>query len=113
MSEDVPAAIASVVDRFNRHAATHPKVAEELRGLSRTIAVRLIEGESYAVDLRDGRLENLRSPAPASADVTIRTDVATFRGLVAKEIGPMKAIVTGRLKLDGSLEDKLLFRKLL
>ena len=113
MTDDIAQTIASVVDRFNRHAATHPKVAEELAGRQRTIAVRLTDGSSYAVDLHDGKLENLRSPSPPTVDVSLRTDVATFRELVNKEIGPMKAIVTGRLKLEGSLEDKLLFRKLL
>ncbi len=113
MSADIEATLAAVVDRFNRHAERNPAVAQELSGIERTIAIRLSTTETYAVDLRGGRLENLRSSAPARADVTIRTDPDTFRGLVSKDIGPMKAIVTGRLKLEGSLEDKLLFRKLL
>lgn len=113
MTDDVSETLTSLIDRFNRHAATHPKLADELAGLERTIAVRLTDGESYAVDLRGGHLENLRSPSPAKVDVAIVTDVVTFRGLVSKEIGPMKALVLGRLKLEGSLEDKLLFRKLL
>ncbi len=113
MSAEVEATLAGVVDRFNRHARQNPALARELAGIERTISVRLSDTEVYAVDLRGGRLENLRTSAPARADVTIRTDPETFRGLVSKEIGPMKAIVTGRLKLDGSLEDKLLFRKLL
>ena len=55
----------------------------------------------------------MRSGAPPGADVTVTTDEATFRGLLKKEIGPMKALVTRKLAIDGSLEDKLLFRKLL
>jgi len=47
-----------------------------------------------------------------SADVRITTDVGTFDALVKKEIGPMKALVTRKLSIEGSLEDKLLFRKL-
>jgi len=113
VNEEVLSTLAALVERFNTHTALKPKVAEELRGLERTVAVRLTDGESYAVDLRGGRLENLRSPAPAQTDVGIVTDTATFLGLVRKEIGPMKALVTGRLKLEGSLEDKLLFRRLL
>ncbi|HTT73061.1 MAG TPA: SCP2 sterol-binding domain-containing protein [Thermoplasmata archaeon] len=105
--------LASIVDRFNRHAARNPAVAEELKGLARTIVVRLTDERSYAVDLQDGRLVDLRSANGQPADLTITTDVATFEGLVRKEIGPMKAIVTRKLAIDGSLEDKLLFRKLL
>ena len=113
MSAEIETLIAGIVDRFNRHAERTPTLRRDLAGLERTIAVRLGDAGSYAVDLRGGRLEDLRAPAPERADVTIRTDEATFRGLIAKEIGPMKALVTGRLKLEGSLEDKLLFRKLL
>ncbi len=105
--------LASLVDRFNRHAERTPAMAEELDGIERTIEVRLKDEGTYAVDLRKGRLTGLRSGAPSRSDVKIITDVATFRGLVAKEIGPMKALVTRRLAIEGSLEDKLLFRKLL
>jgi putative sterol carrier protein len=105
--------LASLVDRFNRHATHNPATDEELAGMERTILIRLTDGGTYAVDLKAGRLGNLRSGAAPKPDVTITTDVATFHGLVQKEIGPMKAIVTRRLTIDGSLEDKLLFRKLL
>jgi putative sterol carrier protein len=105
--------LASLVDRFNRHAEKNPATAEELDGMERTIAVRLTDEGTYAVDLKKGRLTNLRTGAPPKADLRIVTDVATFHGLVSKEIGPMKALVTRKLTIEGSLEDKLLFRKLL
>ena len=105
--------LASVVDRFNRHAMKNPATSEELNGMERTIQIRLTDGGTYAVDLKGGRLANLRSGGAPKPDLTITTDVATFHGLVRKEIGPMKALVTRKLTIDGSLEDKLLFRKLL
>jgi putative sterol carrier protein len=105
--------LASLVERFNRRAAAQPAVREELGSLRRTIEVHVTDEGQYAVDLRDGHLENLRTGRADHADLTITTDQATFRGLVQKEIGPMKALVTRKLKIDGSLEDKLLFRKLL
>ena len=106
-------ALGSLIDRFNRRVDRTPAVREELQGLSRSIALKLSDGTSYMVDLRDSHLRNLRPGTNGHADVTITTDAATFLGLVAKEIGPMKALVTRKLSIDGSLEDKLLFRKLL
>jgi putative sterol carrier protein len=103
----------SLVTRFNRKVAAAPAMAEELRGLERTIRIRLTDAGAYSVDLREGRLTNLRAGANGPADVTITTDVATFHGLIRKEIGPMKALVTRKLAIEGSLEDKLLFRRLL
>jgi putative sterol carrier protein len=105
--------LASLVERFNRRAATHPGTREELGTLARTISIHLTDEGDYAVDLREGSLQNLRTGAAPQADVTITTDRETFLGLVKKEIGPMKALVTRKLKIDGSLEDKLLFRRLL
>lgn len=106
-------ALQAVVDRFNRHVERTPKTAEELRGLKRTIVLALRDEGSYAVDLKEGRLGNLRDGSVPRADLTIRTDAKTFQQLLSKEIGPMKALVTRRLALDGSLEDKLLLRRLL
>lgn len=105
--------LAGLVDRFNRHAEKNPGVAEELAGVEKTIQIRFTDAGTYAVDLAGGRLTNLRSTAPPRADLTITTDQATFDGLVKKEIGPMKALVTRKLSIEGSLEDKLRFRKLL
>jgi len=105
--------LASLVERFNRRVERTPALADELRGIARTIAIRLGEAGSYSIDLSDARLTNLRSGTPPKADLAIATDLATFQGLVTKEIGPMKALVTRRLAIDGSLEDKLLLRRLL
>jgi putative sterol carrier protein len=105
--------LAGLVERFNRHADKNPALRAELAGMERTIRIRLTDEGTYAVDLHAGRLTNLRSDGTGKADLTITTDQATFLGLVAKEIGPMKALVTRKLAIEGSLEDKLLFRKLL
>lgn len=110
---NVEETLASLVDRFNRRAEQNPGVQSELEGVQRTIAIHLTDAGNYAVDLRGGRLRDLRSGNSAPADVTITTDRATFLGLVSKEVGPMKALATRRLTVDGSLEDKLLFRRLL
>lgn len=109
----IEAALQDIVDRFNRRAERTESVREELAGLARTVTVRFSDGASYSVDLKDGRLQNLRAGTVPNADLTIRTDAATFQSLLRREMGPVKAIVLRKLTIDGSLEDKLLFRKLL
>ena len=113
MSDGTLATLEALVDRFNRYVERTPKAQEELAGVERTIAVRLTDAGSYAVDLVGGRLANLRAGIPERAHVQIVTDARTFGALLAKEIGPMKALVTKRLRIEGSLEDKLLLRRLL
>jgi putative sterol carrier protein len=105
--------LSDLVERFNRRAAQTPSVDEELRGLHRTIALKLADGRAFGVELTNGRLSAPTPAMPAAPDITIRTDADTFQALVRRETGPMKALVTGKLAIDGSLDDKLLFRKLL
>lgn len=105
--------LASLVERFNRRATQNPAVKTELNGLQRSIAIHFSDEDHYLLELKDGALGGLRIGNSTKTDLTIRTDTATFLGLVQKEIGPMKALVTRKLVIDGSLEDKLLFRKLL
>jgi len=105
--------LQELVDRFNRRAAQEPALSQELQGIRRTVALKLADGRAFGVELADGRLGGLTTSLPAKADVTIRTDAETFLALVRREMGPMKALVTGKLALDGSLDDKLLFRKFL
>src|SRR5580658_3271013 len=105
--------LASLVDRFNRKADATPAMAEELQGLERTIRIRLTDEGNYAADLRGGRLTNLRTAPSAKADVTITTDVATFHGLVKKDICAMKAFDTRLLAVGSTVEDELLLGELL
>lgn len=110
---NVPEQLQALVDRFNRHVERTPRLAEELEGLERTIAIRLSDAGNFAVDLSGGRLGNVRSGEPEKAHLKILTDARTFDELLRKEIGPMKALVTRRLAIEGTLEDKLLLRRLL
>jgi putative sterol carrier protein len=106
-------ALVALVERFNRKVDANPKVRGEVEGLAKTIAVRFSDGGRFAVDLRDAHLVNLRAEAEGAADLTIRTDWTTFRALLAKEMGPMKALALRKLVLEGTLEDKLTLRRLL
>lgn len=105
--------LAGVVERFNRHTDRNPGVRAEIAGISRTIALKFTDVGPFSVVLRGGRLGELHPGAVEKPDLTITTDSATFESLVKKELGPMKALVTRRLSIDGSLEDKLLLRRLL
>lgn len=106
--------LGRLVERFNKKSEATPSLRGELEGITRTIAIQLTDEKTYGIDLADARLSHLRELEPGSpADLTITTDRLTFEGLVAKQIGPMKALFTQKLSITGSLEDKLLLRRLL
>lgn len=110
MIEDL---LVSLVDRFNRHAAQNPGMREDLVGRDRVIQIHFTDAGAFTLELKGGKLSPPRSGNGQNPQVKITTDTATFEGLAKKEIGPMKAMYTGKLKIDASLEDKLLLRKLL
>jgi|GEM_PF-393476 putative sterol carrier protein len=105
--------LVGLVERFNRHARQNPGVREELRGKNRVIQLDLTNGETYHFELRDGELTFPRTGNGRAPDVRILTDLSTFEGLVRKEIGPIKAMFSGRLRVEATLEDKILLRRLI
>ena len=104
--------LVALVDRFNRHAQKNPAVHNEVKDLVRSIQVKFTDGECYHIELKDGMLSLPGGANGAKPEITITTDTKTFEGLIRKEIGPMKALVTRKLVIDASLEDKILLRRL-
>ncbi len=105
--------LVSMVDRFNSHVHRNPAVKQELREIRRTIELHLTDGDTFQIILKDSQLSLPVKADGTKPDVKIITDRETFNGLVKKEIGPMKALVTRKLVIEASLEDKILLRRLL
>ncbi|MFQ5552482.1 MAG: SCP2 sterol-binding domain-containing protein [Thermoplasmata archaeon] len=97
---------------FNERAQTDPRLQEEIAGMERTIQV-VTDKSAYHMALGDGQIGGLEEGRLEDADVTITCDEDTFRGLVEGTVPPFKAMATGKLKLNASLEDALRLRKLL
>ena len=110
---DVEGVLKDLMERFNRKAGEDQKLRDELRDVTRSIAVEMRDGESYHFLLKESQLVDLTKGAADSPDIKIISDTETFEGLISRRIGPMKALATGKLKLEASLEDKLRIRKLL
>lgn len=105
--------LVSMVDRFNSHVQKNPAVGQELKDVSRTIELCITDGSTYYLLLKDSHIAIPGEGNGKKPDVKITTDTATFEALIKKELGPMKALVTRKLVIDASFEDKLLLRRLL
>lgn len=103
--------LEGLIARFNARVREDAKLRAELQGIERTVVVDLKDGTKYNFTLKDAHVEGLLDGAVDNADITIIADSTTIRGLIAREIGPMKAFATGRLKVKGDLEDLARFRK--
>ncbi len=80
-------------------AAAVAALREKIGGTSFPASVKfVIEGEG-AVRIDETGV----SADDADADCTLTADVDTFQGILAGEVNPTSAFMTGRLKLDGDM----------
>ena len=103
--------LEALVARFNAKAAEDPRLREELQGIERTVVLDLKDGTKFHFVLKDAHVDGILDGGAETPDLTIISDPATVKGLLAGEIGPFKAYATGRLKVKGDIEDILRFRK--
>jgi putative sterol carrier protein len=100
------------IEAFNKKAETDPKLLSEIEGKLRRVFIELTDMEGYCFVLENCRVGGLQRGKNGEPDIHITTDSATLEALMKKEMGPMKALVTKRLKLTKiSMEDLGTLRK--
>ncbi|MCK4445415.1 MAG: SCP2 sterol-binding domain-containing protein [Thermoplasmata archaeon] len=104
--------LSGVIEKFNERVQVDEKLQRELEGVNRKVQIEVTDGKNYNFVLDNVRIENFAEGNIDSPDITIISDTDTIFGLFNKEIGPMKALATKKLRLKGSLSDMLKIRKL-
>lgn len=102
-----------IIQKFNEKATADEHFREELEGVERKVQIELEDGRVYTTVLKECKLSPLSKERFEMPDIRIISNEKTILQLWNREIGPWKAIVTGKLKIVGSMEDKLRLRKLL
>jgi putative sterol carrier protein len=109
---DMEEMLLGVIEKFNDRAEKDEKLQKELNGVSRKIQMEFTDGKNFHFVLEDTKISNFGEGDIDTPDITIISDTKTVQKLFNKEMGPMKALATKRLKLQGSLQDMLKIRKL-
>lgn len=104
--------LTGAIDKFNKKVEKDEKLQKEFEGLTRKIFIEVTDGNNYHFVLDNKRITNFGEGDIESPDIKIISDTNTIVGLFNKEMGPMKALATKKLKLKGSLHDMLRIRKL-
>lgn len=99
------------IGKFNERARTDAKLQAELEGIARTILVDLRDGPKYHFLLDGGRIGDVADGPVEGPDITILSDSTTLTAILKKEMGPMKAYATQKLKVKASLDDLVRLRK--
>ena len=100
------------VIEFNSRIDDEPQFSKMIEGKNRTICISVTDEENYSTKLEDMRIEDFVSTENLEADLVVTANAKTFIGLIGKEISPIKAYMSGDLKVKASLTDMLLLKRL-
>tara|TARA_B100000579_G_scaffold141546_1_gene114988 strand:- start:719 stop:1057 length:339 start_codon:yes stop_codon:yes gene_type:complete len=100
------------VSEFNSRVKDEPKYSGVIEGKERSICISVSDGGNYVSNLKDMQLEQFEESEDTSKDLVVTATSEVLMGLINKEISPIKAYMTGELKVKASLTDMLLLKKL-
>ncbi len=100
------------VSEFNSRVKDEPKYSGVIEGKERSICISVSDGGNYVSNLKDMQLEQFKESEDTRKDLVVTATSEVLIGLINKEISPIKAYMTGELKVKASLTDMLLLKKL-
>jgi len=103
--------LREAIDKFNAKAKDDPELAKELEGVSKLIQVEVEDGDWYHFLLEGGTVDTLNKGAVENPDIRVIASTETLTKLWSRELRVMKALVTKKLSVKGSMEDLLRLRR--
>ena len=100
------------VSEFNRRIKDEPKCSGVIEGKERSICISVSDGENYISNLKDMQLDPFVESEDTNKDLVVTATSDVLVALINKEMSPIKAYMTGDLKVKASLTDMLLLKKL-
>jgi len=106
-------AIEKLVARFNDRAARDAELNKELQCINRRVQVDL-GTEKYYFTLANCKVDTLHDGVmPDKPDITLISDPDTIQKVIDGEMRAMKAFALKKVRVKGSIEDLLRFRRFL
>ena len=100
------------VIEFNSRIDGEPEFSKMIEGKNRTICICVSDGENYSTKLEAMRIEDFVQKDNTDADLVVTANSEVLTGLINREISPIKAYMSGDLKVNASLTDMLLLKRL-
>ena len=100
------------VKEFNSRIDGEPKFSKIIEGNDRTICICVSDDRNYATKLEAMRIEDFVQTDNTDADLVVTANSDVLIGLINREISPIKAYMSGDLKVDASFTDLLLLKRL-
>ncbi|HUS56665.1 MAG TPA: SCP2 sterol-binding domain-containing protein [Thermoplasmata archaeon] len=103
--------ITEAIGKFNAKSAEDPALARELEGIRKTVQIEVEDGDWYHFALENGSVGALLHGSIENPDIRVIASTETLTKLWTNELRVMKAFVSKRLQVKGSIEDLLRLKK--
>ena len=100
------------VIEFNSRIDGEPEFSKMIEGKNRTICICVSDGDNYSTKLESMRIEDFVKTENTDAELVVTANSEVLTGLINREISPIKAYMSGDLKVKASLTDMLLLKRL-
>jgi len=112
MSENVKNMLDEKVSEFNSKVNDDPNFSKKIEGKNRTITISVSDGDNYGSKLEDLKLDDFNITEDINTDLVVTASAEVLEGLMTKTMSPIKAYMSGSLKVKASFSDILLLKKL-
>ena len=112
MAKNVTDLLDEKVIEFNSRIDEEPEFSRMIEGKDRTICICVSDGKNYSTKLEAMRIEDFVQTDNTDADLVVTANSEVLTGLINREISPIKAYMSGDLKVKASLTDLLLLKRL-
>jgi putative sterol carrier protein len=105
--------VQRIYDAFWRRYEANPEIQRKLAGKSRVIQVKLTDGEGWIFNVGDGKLQEAEKGHSDKPDVIITVSREDLFAMFNKELKPLQAYMSGRVKVKASFRDIFFAKSLL
>jgi len=104
------ASIQTLIDKFHRKMEKDEEAKREVYPLKKVFNLDL-ETEHYSLRLENAEIAEFKPELATNADVTLITTPENLQAMIDGELRPMKAYITKKIKLIGSIQDVMHLKK--
>ena len=112
MTNEVIKKLEEKVIEFNSRINSEPTFSKKIEGKNRTICISISDGKNYSTKLDNLKIESFRETEDTVADLIVTASSEVIIALITKKISPIKAYMSGDLKVKASIMDMLLLKSL-
>ena len=103
--------IEEMIGKFRRRMESDENARKEVEPIHKTINIDL-GSEFYSMVLDNAEIKDFKEELIDGADITLITTPEHLQALIDGDLRPMRAYLTGKIKVKGKLQDVMHLRKM-